>query len=345
MKRICPLLLPLVLGALMSVSTDAAEQKAPVKLKLLEVKKVWDQAPHNAFTDLIFHDGHFYMTFREAASHMCNAPSGDIRVLKSADGEKWESFGLIKYGTPDDDLRDSKLAITPDGQMILYCALAPKEDHHTRQSYAYLYEGGGQWSEPHKVADFNYWLWQVVWAPDGYAYGLGYNVDRKSKEFQSERIYRSKDGTSWETFIEKFNPYPNVNESTMVFRKNGSAVALLRRDGGNGNHAIVGITEDPKYKRWLFGELNARIGGPAIIELPNGTLLVAGRLYEGKKRRTSIGLLEPEKVLFTELLTLPSGGDCSYPGLVYRDGILWMSYYSSHEGKTSIYLAKIAVEK
>jgi hypothetical protein len=29
---------------------------------------------------------------------------------------------------------------------------------------------------------------------------------------------------------------------------------------------------------------------------------------------------------------------------VYRDGMLWVSYYSSHEGKTSIYLARVKVE-
>jgi hypothetical protein len=40
-------------------------------------------------------------------------------------------------------------------------------------------------------------------------------------------------------------------------------------------------------------------------------------------------------------LQLPSGGDTSYPGMVWHEGILWMSYYSSHEGKTSIYLARI----
>lgn len=44
------------------------------------------------------------------------------------------------------------------------------------------------------------------------------------------------------------------------------------------------------------------------------------------------------------MLKLPSGGDSSYPGMVMHNGLLWMSYYSSHEGKTSIYLAKIALE-
>ena len=45
---------------------------------------------------------------------------------------------------------------------------------------------------------------------------------------------------------------------------------------------------------------------------------------------------------YDPVLTLPSGGDTSYPGLVWHDGLLWISYYSSHEGKKSaIYLAKV----
>ena len=33
------------------------------------------------------------------------------------------------------------------------------------------------------------------------------------------------------------------------------------------------------------------------------------------------------------------------PGMVWHDDLLWMSYYSSHEGRTSIYLAKIRFEQ
>jgi hypothetical protein len=40
---------------------------------------------------------------------------------------------------------------------------------------------------------------------------------------------------------------------------------------------------------------------------------------------------------------LPSGGDTSYAGMVIHDGLLWLSYYSSHQGKTSIYLARLKV--
>ena len=49
-----------------------------------------------------------------------------------------------------------------------------------------------------------------------------------------------------------------------------------------------------------------------------------GSVYEGKR-----------------CLALPSGGDTSYPGLVWHDNLLWMTYYASHEGKANIYLARI----
>jgi len=29
--------------------------------------------------------------------------------------------------------------------------------------------------------------------------------------------------------------------------------------------------------------------------------------------------------------------------MVWHDGLLWVSYYSTHEGKTSIYLARIRI--
>ena len=41
------------------------------------------------------------------------------------------------------------------------------------------------------------------------------------------------------------------------------------------------------------------------------------------------------------LLRLPSGRDTSYPGMLIEGDRLWFSYYSGHEGKTSIYLARI----
>jgi hypothetical protein len=55
-------------GLLFVVIFDFGTQlKAQVKensLKLQSVQKIWDNAPHNAFTDLIWHNGRFYLCFQ-----------------------------------------------------------------------------------------------------------------------------------------------------------------------------------------------------------------------------------------------------------------------------------------
>ena len=60
---------------------------APPTAKLISVKKIWDQAPHCAFTDLAFWKGHFVCAFREGRAHV--ATDGKIRDLSSPDGENW----------------------------------------------------------------------------------------------------------------------------------------------------------------------------------------------------------------------------------------------------------------
>ncbi|MGA1238945.1 MAG: Gfo/Idh/MocA family protein, partial [Limisphaerales bacterium] len=55
------------------------------RVRLLRSRKIWDGAPHNAFTDLVRHGGRFYCVFREGEGHV--SPGGAVRVLASEDGE------------------------------------------------------------------------------------------------------------------------------------------------------------------------------------------------------------------------------------------------------------------
>ena len=87
-----------------------------------------------------------------------------------------------------------------------------------------------------------------------------------------------------------------------------------------------------------------RLGGPDMIRLPDGRFVAVVRLYDGSVR-TSVCWLDPEQSTLTDALKLPAGGDTGYAGLVWHEGLLWISYYSSREGKTSIYLAKVRVER
>ncbi|MCA9088271.1 MAG: exo-alpha-sialidase, partial [Planctomycetaceae bacterium] len=70
-----------------------AYAETPPQLQLRDVQRIWDKAPHNAFTDLLFHEGRWYCVFREGSAHV--SPDGALRVLTSTDGEHWESLALV----------------------------------------------------------------------------------------------------------------------------------------------------------------------------------------------------------------------------------------------------------
>jgi hypothetical protein len=277
------------------------------------------------------------MTFREAPEHGVpgkGRSGGKIRVIRSPDGKKWDSAALLDWGK-DQDLRDSKLSITPAGELMLLCAAAPQASPRERQSLVFTSKNGTNWGDALKVAEHNYWLWRATWHR-GKAYGVGYACNSTDRH---NRLYVSADGIEFKTLVKRFNEDGFPNEASIIFLKNDRALCLLRRDGGSNNTALLG-TASPPYTKWSWKDLKIRIGGPHMLRLPDGRIVAAGRLYT-PVTRTALMWLDPDKGSLDVFLTLPSGGDTSYPGLVWHDGILWVSYYSSHEGKTAIYLAKV----
>ncbi|MEX2286922.1 MAG: exo-alpha-sialidase [Planctomycetaceae bacterium] len=303
--------------------------------ELVDARKIWDKAPHNAFTDLIRFKDRWYCVFREGTAHV--SPDGALRVITSADGDAWESAALIT--SPDSDLRDAKITITPTGQLMLSGAgaLHDQSTHH-HQSLVWFSDNGRDWGTPHKIGDPDFWLWRTTWHKD-VAYSIGYGT-RDTNTFV--RLYKSADGKKFETLVENLMDEGYPNESSMVFLDNDNCYCLLRRDDLPGS-GLLG-TSQPPYKNWEWRDLRVRIGGPHMIRLPDGRFVAAVRLYDNKAR-TSLCWLDPKAGAGTlkEFLPLPSGGDTSYAGLVWHDNLLWVSYYSSHEEKTSIYLARVRI--
>lgn len=317
-------LLLVAYGMMPSLAADKPSAKGDAEL--VEVRKIWDQAPHNAFTDLVRFKGKWFCTFREGAAHV--SPDGALRVIESTDGETWTSAARIE--SKDSDLRDAKLSVTPSGQLMLTGAGALHDkSKHTHQSLAWFSGDGHAWSEACKIGDPDFWLWRATWH-DGKAYGIGYSVTAD----QSIRLYESADGKTYSTLVERLYDQGFPNESSIVF-DGDVAYCLLRRDAGTG---LLG-TSRPPYREWAWQDLGRKIGGPQMIRLEDGRFVAAVRLYEPKVR-TSLCWVDPKTGTLEEFLPLPSGGDTSYAGIVEHDGLLWVSYYSSHEGKTSIYLAK-----
>jgi hypothetical protein len=327
------LFLALVLAASSGMhSLYAAETNAPAEL--LEVRKLWDRAPHNAFTDLTRYKGQWFCVFREGKAHV--SPDGALRVLTSPDGEAWVSAALLT--SPTGDLRDAKITITPQGELMLSGAAAlhqPAPAKH--QSLAWFSTDGKSWSPPVIIGDTNQWLWRTTWHKRT-AYSFGY--DTAGGKFV--RLYSSKDGRHFDTLVPRLFDQGEPNETSIVFLPDDTALCLLRRDGNPGSGQLG--SAKPPYAQWRWNDLGVKIGGPHLLRLPDGRLVAAVRLYDGAVR-TSLMWLDADAGKLTEFLKLPSGGDSSYAGLVWHTGLLWVSYYSSHEGKTSIYLAKVRLPK
>ncbi|MBL8239304.1 MAG: exo-alpha-sialidase [Bryobacterales bacterium] len=315
--------------------------------QLVSTARIWDQPAHAAFGDLIRWKDRWYAVCREGKGHAPRKGStddGKLRVLSSANGVTWQSEALLEEAGVD--LRDPHLSITPKQQLMIVAggSYYPDGVYKSRQSRVFFSSDGRSWTAPRKVVEDTHWLWRVTWYK-GTAYGVS-KYGSPSAELASNprriRLVRSKDGAAWETVTEL--KVPGGDETALRFLPDGTMVALTRRTWDDGNIAWIG-TAKPPYKEWTWNPSGHFIGGPNFTVLPSGLLAAGGRIYEGGDRakpHTELGELTPTG--FTPKLRLPSGGDSSYPGFVWHDNLLWTLYYSSHEGKTSLYLAKIKVQ-
>lgn len=315
---------------------------APLLIEVLDVKKIWDKAPHNAFTDLVYWNDTFYCAFREGRGHV--STDGKIRILESNDANLWNSAALIAL--KGFDLRDAHLSVTPDHRLMLLGGAAPrKKDNQSAPtgSFVSFSNNGKQWTKPQIVVQPGRWLWCVTWN-NGKAYGVSYTAGKGARYID---LLISTDGINYSQLVPNLfdNGYPN--EVTLRFDTDGTCYAIVRRDrrGTEPASALLGISK-PNYTKWQFEDLGTdfnSFGGPNLIKIPSGYWIAAGRMHQGGSH-TALTYIDVNSGTMTRLTKLPSGGDTSYPGLLWHNDMLYVSYYSSHEGKTSIYLAKVKIK-
>ena len=287
-----------------------------------------------------------------SAKEKTHGGSGKVRIIVSDDGEKWTSAALL--AEEGIDLRDAKLSVMPDGRLMCMMGGAiwsrdgkniwdGKSGALTRSPRVAFSEDGKNWTSPKKVLAEDHWLWRVTWKD-----GRGWSMSKLGEGWNPRRLmlYTTTDGLDWQWVTEPILPDDawNGSETTLRFLPDDTMVALTRPEW-------IG-TSRPPYYEWKWTRIRPKpdnpryrtgmIGGPNFVCLPDGSLWASARYY-GSKKKTVLARMTTTS--FTPVLELPSGGDNSYTGMVYNedDGLLWMSYYSSHEGKTCIYLAKIRI--
>jgi hypothetical protein len=323
-----------MLSALLFSACLAVGQNS-TKYELVEPpRKIWDQGKHNAFTDLARFKNQWFCVFREGEGHAKGA--GQIRVLRSEDGKNWTSAALI--GQDGADLRDPHISVTPKGQLMIVGGAAvpptrdPVKDHFSFVCYS---DNGRDWTKPERTLESWQWLWRVTWHGDK-VYGVAYRSNSTPPRSYEGFLYQGTDGRTYER-IASFD-ITHTTEASLAF--DGDTMLCLQRRDGKTNNAMLGVSQPP-YKEWKWKDLGVFFGGPHLIRTPDGSWLAVGRMTTTGKAQTVLCELDVKNGKLQPVLTLPSGGDTSYAGLVWHDEQLWISYYSSHEGKSSIYLARV----
>ena len=332
-------LFSIVLGALGLLTSQLHAQVS--KAELMSVEKIWEQAGHNAFTDLTRFQNLFYCCFRESSSA---TGEGVIRILLSSTGKVWIDQGTIaEAGT---DLRDPKLIVTPDNKR-LYLLCAGHSAAQGRQSRYATTQDGKVWTPLQKLLAKGDTLWRATINPtDKRFYAASFNIHPNSggpapEPEWSLKTYASTDGSVWQ--LSSIMQVPGQPaETTLRFLKDGNALALVARQGGD-RRGSIGLAKAP-YREWTWASAGVPLGGPNFIELPDGRLIAGSRGF-GATPGAHMVLYTLTSNSLTPLLELPSGGDCSYPGLYWHDDVLHVTYYSSHEGnKAAIYHAQVRLK-
>lgn len=312
----------------------------------VKVTKIWDKAKHNAFPDLHFSNGYYYVALREGTSHVDNNNDGIVRIIRSKDLDNWET--VHEYQMDGVDVREARLSSMPDGRILVSLAAGVwKDGYQWLKSYVSYSNNSGMTFTPLIEADVDStipsklnWIWRLTWH-NGVGYGILYSfpVDRNSAPWQAYLV-ATTDGKSYK----KVSDLPidgNPNECTIRFDKDGKMYVMIRRESGDQMGSLASSTYP--YTEWSFAPLNWRLGGPNFLFLNDEELVMGSRLNTNDGARTAIFLTDLTGNVKNTIL-LPSWGDSSYPGMVLRDGMLHVVYYSSHEGKSSIYKSSLHVD-
>jgi hypothetical protein len=331
--------LVIIIGVLTISNHGATAQN--MKLETIPAKLIWDKAPHNAFTDLVFFRDQFYCTFREGDGHTParSGVDGSIRVISSADGAMWNSATLIQVDNYD--LRDPKLSVTPDGRLMVLMGAADYQGKTVmgRQGMVSFSKNGEQFSEPvsvrmdPQISNNKDWLWRVNWHQQT-GYGVMYQNDEDASRAY---LVKTQNGIDYQ-LVTDLNIEGKPNEATIKVLPDQQMIMIIRREGGN-THGLMGKSMPP-YQHWEWQDMGIRLGGPDFIVLPDGKLLLGSRVYSEEGHRTGL-FMNQKDGKFEQVAAFPSGGDTSYPGMVLMGDTLYMSYYSAHEEKSAIYFTTI----
>lgn len=347
-----PILRFIVGIALLTLGAGAADLP---KVKVSNIRRVFHNGEHNAFTDMVKFRGQYYLTFRSCPDGHMVHPTATIIVLTSKDTKRWKQ--VHRFSVPKRDTRDPHFLVFRDRLFIYtgtwYCGdTTPARSEWTLNrhlGYGVWSDDGVEWSSPIVLeGTFGHYIWKA----NTYGY-KAYLCGRRNRDFAVTKVaegatvqslmLESDDGLIWRkaaVFQEE-----RGDETVFQFEKDGSILAIGRRGGSPAQL----LKSKPPYTDWERTDMDRYIGGPMLLRWGNRYIVGGRRSVKGVGPRTSICWFVNDEL--HEFAQLPSAGDNSYPSFLEfspKKGLL--SWYSSHEKDesgqtiTAIYLADVEIE-
>ncbi|MBN2152031.1 MAG: hypothetical protein JW839_11325 [Candidatus Lokiarchaeota archaeon] len=336
-----------------------------VTATLIRTEKASADDAYNAFSDLAFHGGTWWLAFRSGTGHV--SPAGEIVVMCSADCSAWEQHARIEVQGVD--LRDPKLFVSRGRLLVLAFSL----DHHDprfrrfRPADSYFFDVDGKEVARFSQGDHVDILWNAR-EVGGKVYATGYSF---TDGHYRMRLWRAGGVEGPWDVVHAFedDPLPlppnlGFTEACIVPREGERMALFCRTDGDSlarlpkglapwwqahrgywkrkraagrcpgrqgGDWFVVGTAGAP-YTRWDLKPHEMYLKGPAAIAMDGGFLVVGRHAGHGDRlKRVVLFHYDGE---FHELLTLAGGNDGSYAGMAWhpeRAGELVVSFYSDHE--------------
>ena len=305
--------------------------QAPTDVNTNLVNDSWtavSNGVHNAFTDLIYWKGDFYLAFRSAPSHI-NFQS-KIVVMRSTDARSWTTLVELPY--TGEDIRDPKLAEI-GGQLFLY---ALKNVDPMAEPYGTVFSSsldGKSW-QPWQDVQPGWLFWRPATFDEKTWYVAAY-----SKAQDQVALFQTQDGKDWAQ-VSVISSGERQSETAITFTADQTIVGVIRLEGqDNLPPGTMIVTSSYPYQQWTRVRSQVtRLDGPSIFTY-DGLIFAAGRSEPSEgilfgdqgglfgKKRTSVYLVATTGL--KKLTDLPGYGDTSYTAVVIQGQDAIVSYYSN----------------
>lgn len=342
--------------AFMPAATSSATAAAPT-VRVENVRRVFHNGEHNAFTDIVRWKGKFWLSFRSCPDGHNVFSSASTIVLSSDDAKTWRQ--VHRFAVTNRDTRDPHLLVFKDKLFVITGATYAPENPAARrgvndhQGFAAWTADGAKWQGPQRLeGTYGHYVWRAA-AYGGKAYltgrrggggGDGMTDTGGASAIRESALLESDDGLRWR-FVSVIQKRQG-NETALSFDSKGVLTALSRKISPPESGLTVSDLSRsyPPYEEWTRQELPKFIPGPLIAHWGD-RVLIGGR----QSGRTQLWWLIDDELV--PCAVMPSSAENGYAGFVALDerrGLL--SYYSSHEkgpgGKsmTAIYIADLVID-